>query len=118
MARLFTSPRNLQKRRYTTNANGIAINTQDIISIREGLSALEKDIEIGHQGTALSAALVSTMPRRGDRFSFNVNLAEFEGKVGGGASFGFSPNDSVMFHIGHARSEDTHLTRGGISLSW
>jgi hypothetical protein len=101
-----------------TNANGIQANAQEIVTIQEALANLEHDIEIGYQGTALGAALVSTMPKKGDRFSFNVNVAEFEGELGAGATFGFAPNDRVMFHIGHARSNDTHLTRGGFSLSW
>ncbi len=75
-------------------------------------------MEVNYQGTALSSAVVTTMPRPGGRFSFSANIEEIENEMGGGLSLGYSPNEKFMIHIGHARSDDTHITRGGISLSW
>ena len=101
-------------------ANAASIQSNQAAIQMAGFSVLQlqRAMEVNYQGTALSSALVTTMPRPEDRFSFSANIAVFESEMGAGLSFGYSPNEKFMIHIGHARSDDTHLTRGGISLSW
>ncbi len=89
-----------------------------VTSNQAAIAQLQKDNDRAFQGTALSAALVTTQPKAEDRFSLSLNAAGFESETGVGLSFGFAPTEHFMFHIGHARASDSHLTRGGISASF
>ena len=93
-------------------------NTNAVMLNQAAIDSLQKDIDRAFQGTALSAALVTTQPKAGDRFSPNLNAAEFESEAAVGLSFGFAPGEHFMFHLSHTRSSDTHLTRVGISASF
>jgi hypothetical protein len=99
----------------TASPNGI-VRGSGLIDIKE--FARQAGIERAYEGIALSAALVTTRPLAGDKFSVNINIAEYEGEVGSGIALAFAPSKKVLLNIGVAASDNAHLVRGGVSFSF
>jgi hypothetical protein len=102
---------------YQTLSSQISQNTQALNNLNQSVRRVQNRAS---QGVAAVSSITVVPPNPGDRFSVTFGGGEYDSEGGGGISFAYRPPEwqNTLVFAGYARTADTNLVKGGLSLSF